>query len=204
MAKSLNSVDPNIKPKQTNPVDKSWKTLNLMGIPACEKSGTAAIIDVILLVAVIGSCGFLLFPYAKILFQQTTWLTMEVTEIVVEEIGNAPMIFGCLALSILFAGTALVVVILYADPRCGKSNCRGLKRAAEFDIQIETEDSMKKQNNVIVKASVKKGLFQLRRGHHKVLEAELKKMAPPNGKAVLIHRAKCGCCIGRMEVPGPR
>ncbi|MCD7467776.1 hypothetical protein HAX54_005395, partial [Datura stramonium] len=29
-------------------------------------------------------------------------------------------------------------------------------------------------------------------------------MAPPNGRAVLVFRGRCGCSIGTMEVPGPR
>ncbi|KAL0647873.1 hypothetical protein Bca4012_046164 [Brassica carinata] len=36
------------------------------------------------------------------------------------------------------------------------------------------------------------------------LEAELKKMAPINGRAVLVFREKCGCSVGRLEVPGPK
>ncbi|KAL2492437.1 Uncharacterized protein Adt_28065 [Abeliophyllum distichum] len=50
----------------------------------------------------------------------------------------------------------------------------------------------------------RKGLFELPRDHHRELEAELKKMAPPNGRAVLVFRARCGCSVGRMEVPGPK
>jgi hypothetical protein len=36
------------------------------------------------------------------------------------------------------------------------------------------------------------------------LEAELKKMAPANGRAVLVFRARCGCSVGRLEVPGTK
>jgi len=35
-------------------------------------------------------------------------------------------------------------------------------------------------------------------------EAELRKMAPPNGRTVLIFRAPCGCPKGRMEVWGAK
>ncbi|CBI22233.3 unnamed protein product, partial [Vitis vinifera] len=57
---------------------------------------------------------------------------------------------------------------------------------------------------VKVVANEFKGLFELPRDHHRELEAELKKMAPPNGRAVLVFRARCGCSVGRMEVPGPK
>jgi hypothetical protein len=29
-------------------------------------------------------------------------------------------------------------------------------------------------------------------------------MAPINGRAVLVLRGKCGCSVGRLEVPGPK
>lgn len=54
------------------------------------------------------------------------------------------------------------------------------------------------------KDGVKKGVFELARDHHIELESELKKMAPPNGEAVLVFRGRCGCSVGRMEVPGPK
>jgi LDH2 family malate/lactate/ureidoglycolate dehydrogenase len=39
---------------------------------------------------------------------------------------------------------------------------------------------------------------------HRELEAELRKMAPPNGRSVLTFRAPCGCAKGRMEVWGAK
>ncbi|KAH0860801.1 hypothetical protein HID58_089062 [Brassica napus] len=51
---------------------------------------------------------------------------------------------------------------------------------------------------------IQRGLFELPRDYHRELEAELKKMAPINGRAVLVFRAKCGCSVGRLEVPGPK
>lgn len=81
--------------------------------------------------------------------------------------------------------------------RCGKPNCKGLRKAVEFDIQLETEECVKSSNN-------KRGMFELPRVHHRELEAELKKMAPPNGRAVLVFRARCGCSVRRLVVSGPK
>lgn len=195
MSKPVNSADPCLKAKQMN-------KRNQLNIPACDQS-RSAIIDVVILIAVIGACGFLLYPYAKILAHKTVELTEEVVDVMCEEILRAPMVFGCLGLSIFFAVMALVAITVCTDRRCGKQGCRGLQNAAEFDIQLETEDSVKK-SNLQPKSALKKGLFELPRDHHRELEAELKKMAPPNGRAVLIFRARCGCSVGRMEVPGPR
>ncbi|KAL3813386.1 hypothetical protein ACJIZ3_014654 [Penstemon smallii] len=202
MAKSVISTDPCSKLKQINQFHKNKRTSNQLNIPACEQS-RSAMIDVIILIAVIGSCGVLLYPYVKILAHKTMELGEEVLDVVSEEIIRAPMVFGCLGLSILFAAMALVAIVVYTDRRCGKPGCRGLGKAAEFDIQLETEECVKK-STVVAKNSLKKGLFELPRDHHRELEAELKKMAPPNGRAVLVFRARCGCSVGRMEVPGPR
>ncbi|XP_047946344.1 uncharacterized protein At5g19025-like isoform X2 [Salvia hispanica] len=171
----------------------------------CDQS-RSALIDVVILIAVICAFGFLLYPYVKILGQKTAELSEEVAEVVIEEVLRAPLVFGCLGLSIVFAVTALVVITVCTDNRCGKAGCSGLRKAAEFDIQLETEDAVSRSNLQLSSSSssYKKGLFELPRDHHRELEAELKKMAPPNGRAVLVFRARCGCSLGRMEVPGPR
>ncbi|PIN04838.1 hypothetical protein CDL12_22627 [Handroanthus impetiginosus] len=205
MAKSLNSTDSSLKPKQINQFHKNKRTpnsLHHLNIPACEQS-RYAVIDVIILIVVICACGFLLYPYAKTLAQKTIELGAEVVDATSEEIVRAPLVFGCLGFSILFAAMALVAIAVYTDNRCEKPGCRGLRKAAEFDIQLETEKSMKK-STWLAKNALKKGLFELPRDHHRELELELKKMAPPNGKAILVLRASCGCSVGRMEVLGPR
>lgn len=201
MAKSVNSTDPCLKVKHTDQF-KNRKNSNRLNIPACDQSRSGWI-DVVILIAVICACGFLLYPYVKILGQKTVELSEEVVEVVIEEVVRAPLVFGCLGLSIFFAVMALVAISVFTDNRCGKVGCRGLRKAAEFDIQLETEE-LGNKSNLQGKNALKKGLFELARDHHKELEAELKKMAPPNGRAVLVFRARCGCSVGRMEVPGPR
>ncbi|KAL3844667.1 hypothetical protein ACJIZ3_002070 [Penstemon smallii] len=205
MSKSVNSAEPYSKTKQINQFHKNRKnpnSSNHLHIPSCEQS-RSAIIDVIILIAVIGACGFLLYPYAKIVAHKTIEIGKELVDVMSEEIVRAPMVFGCLGLGILFTAMALVAIMVYTDRRCGKPGCRGLSKAAEFDIQLEMDERVKKSNS-LAKNGLKKGLFELPRDHHRELEAELKKMAPINGRAVLVFRARCGCSIGRMEVPGPR
>ncbi|KAI3977407.1 hypothetical protein MKX01_000320 [Papaver californicum] len=69
-------------------------------------------------------------------------------------------------------------------------NCLGLRKAAEFHIQIETEDCVKKSSSssssVVKEGSGGKGLLQLSIDRHRELEAELRKITPPNGRAVLV------------------
>lgn len=201
MAKSVNSANHCLKLKRINQGKKiSNNSPYHFNIPACEQS-RYAIIDVVILTAVIGACGFLFYPYARIVGHKTVELGEEVVEAMSEEIVRAPMVFACLGLGIVFATLALVAIILWTDRRCGRPGCLGLRTAAEFDIQLETEETVKK-STCLAKSVLKKGLFKLPLDHNRELESELKQMAPPNGRAVLIFRARCGCPVGRMEVPG--
>ncbi|XP_051141166.1 uncharacterized protein At5g19025-like isoform X2 [Andrographis paniculata] len=203
MTKSVNSTNSCLKLKRINQNRRtSFSLPNHLNIPACEQS-RYAIIDVVILIAVIGACGFLFYPYARILGHKTIELGVEVLNAVGEELVRAPMVFACLGLAIIFASMALVAILVWADRKCGRPDCQGLRAAAEFDIQLETEETVKKSNS-LTKTVLKKGLFELPLDHNKELEAELKQMAPPNGRAILIFRARCGCPVGRLEVPGHR
>ncbi|CAN7003449.1 uncharacterized protein At5g19025 [Brassica rapa] len=168
--------------------------------PVCEGSHSAAI-DVLLLIAVITSCGFLFFPYAKLIALASFSIFSDISLLVKQEILHNPIVYGSLALSVFCAAvSAWLVVLLCTMHRCGKPNCKGLRKAVEFDIQIETEDCIKSSSN----SNGKKGRVELPRVHHRELEAELKKMAPPNGRAVLVFRARCGCSVRRLVVSGPK
>lgn len=206
MANCVNSTDVFYpKSRHNNHVNRNKKTPsspNCLKIPSCDRSrfGSAAI-DVVILIAVITACGFLLFPYIRVVSVKFVEVSAAVFHLVKEEVIRNPMIYSSIGISISFVGVAAWAVLLATCRRCGNPNCKGLRKAAEFDIQLETEECVK-NSNLLVKDGVKKGLFELPRDHHRELEAELKKMAPPNGRAVLIFRARCGCSVGRLEVPG--
>uniref|UniRef100_J3L572 Ribosomal protein L34e superfamily protein n=2 Tax=Oryza brachyantha TaxID=4533 RepID=J3L572_ORYBR len=91
--------------------------------------------------------------------------------------------------------------------KCGKPRCRGLKKAVEFDIQLETEECVRGHPAPAARSALlaAAGARPVEIGDaHKELEAELRKMAPPNGRTVLIFRSPCGCPKGRMEVWGAK
>lgn len=89
--------------------------------------------------------------------------------------------------------------------KCGNPRCKGLRRAVEYDIQLETEQCIKHSPPSLDAYRGNHGVMQLELGQdRKELEAELKKMAPLNGRTVLIFRARCGCPAGRLEVWGPK
>ncbi|XP_076945546.1 uncharacterized protein At5g19025-like [Bidens hawaiensis] len=191
------------------PVDNSHnKSLKRTPISACEQS-PSALIDLIILIAVIGACGFLIYPSANLLFFRTFEFLEKILFLIKDEVLEAPMIYGCLGLSIFSASMAVLAVTICTSHKCGKPGCRGLHKAAEFDIQLEMHNNSSKSNcshggGNLGRIGLKNGLFELPRDYHKELEAELKKMAPINGRAVLVFRARCGCLVGRLEVPGPK
>ncbi|PWA62231.1 Ribosomal protein L34Ae [Artemisia annua] len=187
---------------------QSQKTSKRTPISTCEQS-LPALIDVFILIAVISSCGFLIYPYVKLLLCAVFELVETVMFVVKDEVLDAPMIYGCLGLSIFSASMAVLAITLCTSNKCGKPGCRGLHKAAEFDIQLETDNSLSHSSSAngasnVRKIGLRKGLFELPRDYHKELEAELKKMAPVNGRAVLVFRARCGCSVGRLEVHGPK
>lgn len=204
MANSVNSADFYPKPRLNNHLHRTKKapnSTNCLKIPACHRSRSAAI-DVLMLIAVIGACGFLLFPYIKFVAVKLTEVFGAIMYLLREEMGRAPLIYGSIALSISSAVLAVWAILVCTSRKCGNPNCKGLRKAAEFDIQLETEECVRNSN--MKDGGVKRGLFELHRDHHRELEAELKKMAPPNGRAVLVFKARCGCSVGRLEVLGPK
>merc|ERR1712100_573452 len=159
--------------------------------------GTAAI-DVVILIVVICACGFLVFPCLKLFCHGIVEIGGATLSVVKEEVCQAPMVYALIGLSIFFATLGAWGIFKCTSRKCGNPNCRGLRKAAEFDIQLETEDCVKNSSSSVEKDGGGNEFFNLTQDHHKELGAELKKMAPPNGRAVLIFRATCGCSVGRM------
>ncbi|KAI3994105.1 hypothetical protein MKX01_012362 [Papaver californicum] len=103
------------------------------------------------------------------------------------EVIRAPMVYVFLVC--FFTIIVAWMIYKYSSIRCGDPNCLGLRKAAEFHIQIETEDCVKKSSSsssVVKEGSGGKGLLQLSIDRHRELEAELRKIAPPNGRDVLV------------------
>lgn len=206
MAVSMNLTYPYSKSKQTNQFQKMRKipissSDHIMSSSCCESR--LAVLDVIMLIAAIGAIVFLLYPYVNFTYAKVSEMGSLVCCVLKDEIYENPIIYGSLGLSMVCVAIAARAIVMCTTRKCGNPSCRGLWKAAEFDIQLETEECVRNSNSS-AKDGVKKGLFELPRDHHRELEAELKKIAPPNGRAVLVFRARCGCSVGRMEVPGPR
>lgn len=70
----------------------------------------------------------------------------------------------------------------------------------EFDLQIQTEECLREGGNGVkeVDALPWKGGTE-GNPDYECLRVELRKMAPTNGRAVLLFRAKCGCPVAKLE-----
>ncbi|KAK9273479.1 hypothetical protein L1049_018289 [Liquidambar formosana] len=171
--------------------------------PFCEHCPPFAAIDLVLLLLVLGAVAVLILPYFSFILHEASEVFPAIRDLIRDAIRNGHAVYVVIGA----VGSAMVIAlweILNAKSRkCGNPFCKGLRKAVEFDIQLESEQCVKYMPPL--PSTLAYGAKPLELGDdHKELEAELKKMAPPNGRTVLIFRAPCGCPLGRMEVWGPK
>ncbi|EYU32824.1 hypothetical protein ABFS82_14G049200 [Erythranthe guttata] len=164
----------------------------------CDRSPLAAL-DLVILLSVLASVSFLILPYCKFLFLELLPIAHGfVVDLILDE--PLPYIVGFV---LVLIGMILAMVIDIRLRKCGNPHCKGLRRAIEYDIQLESEECVKYAPSLSDVFQDENGAAELELGQdRKELEAELKKMAPLNGRTVLIFRAPCGCPAGRLEVWG--
>ncbi|XP_042479609.1 uncharacterized protein At5g19025-like [Macadamia integrifolia] len=180
---------------------KHGSSLNPLSHPFCDHSPFAAF-DIIILLLVLGALGVLTVPYFKFIFREASELLPMVWVFIGDVINNAPMAYAAGLVVTFVTMIAVWEIVHHRSRKCGNPFCKGLRKAVEFDIQLESEDCVRHLPPVPEDAY---GVQPLELGQdHKELEAELKRMAPLNGRTVLIFRAPCGCPAGRMEVWGPK
>lgn len=169
----------------------------------CDHSSSLAAIDVILLFLVLGALGLLTFPSLRLVLRESSEVFTALFSLLWDELRDEPLayLFGFSVAVILVVLTIAVWELLDTQSRkCRNPYCKGLRKAVEYDIQLESEECVRYLPPTPTAAY---GMPPLELGSdHKELEAELKKMAPINGRTVLIFRAPCGCSAGRLEVWG--
>lgn len=171
----------------------------------CHHSSVAAM-DIIILFVVLGALGLLTFPSLRLVLHESSEFFSALFSFLWDGLKEAPLayLFGFSAAVVLVILTIAVWELLDTQSRKCRRNpyCKGLRKAIEYDIQLESEECVRYLPPTPTAAF---GMPSLQLGRdHKELEAELKKMAPVNGRTVLIFRAPCGCPVGRMEVWGAK
>ncbi|KAL5701681.1 hypothetical protein ACHQM5_027007 [Ranunculus cassubicifolius] len=190
------SSSPHPKPKKLTTTNTSNPNSFL-----CKHSPSATL-DILILILVLFSITFLLISYLTYIFQSLSQILPPFS------FSQFP-VFYILGILILFTVTIVTVEICfsYRSRKCEKLGCKGLKNALEFDIKLESEESVRvngggRGNKEIDNLPWKGGTAG--NPDYECLRSELRKMAPMNGRAILLFRAKCGCPVAKLEAWGAK
>ncbi|PIA24763.1 hypothetical protein AQUCO_35100001v1 [Aquilegia coerulea] len=174
------------------------------------KHSPSATLDILILILVLFSCTFLIISYFTYIFQSLSQILPPLFLSHSSSFHQFP-VFYILGFLIFFTISIVTVEICfsYRSRKCEKPGCKGLKKALEFDIKLETEESLKKSETSSSSLSKEIDSLPWKGGtpsnpDYECLRSELRKMAPPNGRAVLLFRAKCGCPVAKLEAWGAK
>uniref|UniRef100_A0A7N1A5C5 Ribosomal protein L34e superfamily protein n=1 Tax=Kalanchoe fedtschenkoi TaxID=63787 RepID=A0A7N1A5C5_KALFE len=182
------------KPKRLPPANPT---------PTCKHSPSATL-DILVLILVLFSGTFLLNSCASYLVTSALLLLppIDFAALLYDPPLPCAVAFSA-ALATVFLSVALCC--RHRASRCGKPSCKGLKKAMEFDLQLQTEEECLKSEiskEVIDKLPWEGGTED--NPDYEPLRSEMREMAPPNGRAVLLFRAKCGCPVTKLQVWGTK
>jgi hypothetical protein len=157
----------------------------------CDQiTSLGAAIDIVILILVLGSCGFLIMPYFTFIFSQMGEVLPGLFMLIAEVICQAPIAYVSGLLICCMSVIFMYTVYEYKSRWCDNHQCHGLCKAMEMDVQLETEQCVRTLSIPIVDELPWNGSVELGQDP-KELEAELRRIAPPNGRAILNFRAPC-------------
>ncbi|XP_026453937.1 uncharacterized protein At5g19025-like isoform X2 [Papaver somniferum] len=125
----------------TNPNNSSYSSSSSTLL--CKHSPSATL-DILILILVLFSCTFLITSYFSYILTSLSKIIPISSQIDSFKQSPFPYLLGFL---IFFAVSVVLVEICcnsFKSRKCDNPNCKGLKKAMEFDIQLQTEDSLKK------------------------------------------------------------
>ncbi|CAN6328378.1 unnamed protein product [Urochloa humidicola] len=175
---------------------------------ACRHTPSSATLDLLILLLVLFSLTFLLASSVAHVARSLSPLLA------------APPVASALASAAATVPYAAAAAVLTAAAffscrrlprrRCRNPRCRGLRKALEFDVQLQTEEAVRAGAGSTVggadaamwreiEALPWKGGQGGNNPDYECLRAELRRMAPPNGRAVLLFRNRCGCPVAKLE-----
>ncbi|CAK7332993.1 unnamed protein product [Dovyalis caffra] len=177
------------KPFKSSSSSSSSNTANTNSNPnstslLCRHSPSATL-DLLILILVLFSGTFLLTSYFSYIFNSLSLLLSNTSLSL-----HFPLSLTSVASS-LFLFSPSFLLSSAADPDL------------ESVINLATEDCVKSSaGNDVDKLPWKGGTES--NPDYECLRAELRKMGPPNGRAILLFRAKCGCPVAKLEGWGPK
>ena len=163
----------------------------------CCENSAAAFVDVLILLLVLAASTLLFTPYLKYLFAEAAEILPLALVFIGEIVYQAPIAYITATVLTFVSVIGGMEFYEYKCRKCSNPECRGLRKCAEFDIQLEYDANSSSRGMETTEHAVWKQ-------DHKDLEAKLKKMAPPNGRAILVFRYPCGCPAAHMAVSGAK
>jgi hypothetical protein len=169
----------------------------------CRHTPSSATFDVLILLLVLFSLAFLLAStLAPLLYSPLAAAALASA--------SASAALPYLAAAAALAGAAFLSCWRLPRRRCRNPRCRGLRKALEFDVQLQTEEAVRSGGGSTIggaDAAMWREIEALpwKGGHggsnpdYECLRAELRRMAPLNGRAVLLFRNRCGCPVAKLE-----
>ncbi|KAM3358030.1 hypothetical protein P3S68_020961 [Capsicum galapagoense] len=218
MAPSSSSSKPLKKPlNSSNPNSNSPNCPSSSTTTLCNHSPSATL-DLLIFILVLFSGAFLiisyfsyifnslslLFPYSPSLLLNTFLTHLQQLDVSTHYIFYTFFVLVFLFVLIFFE---ICCGFGFRSRKCGKSGCKGLRRAMEFDLQLQGEECFLRSGAGVCESSkTVREINELpwkggteNNPDYECLRAELRKMAPPNGRAVLLFRSKCGCPVAKLE-----
>ncbi|XP_047095457.1 uncharacterized protein At5g19025-like [Lolium rigidum] len=182
---------------------------------SCRHTPSSATLDLLILLLVLFSLAFLLAS-------SLAHVSRSLSPLLASPPAAAALASAAAALPYLAAGLPYVAAaaVLAAAAflscrrlprrRCRNPRCRGLRKALEFDVQLQSEDAVRAGAGSTVGGADAamwgeidtlpwKGGQSGNNPDYECLRAELRRMAPPNGRAVLLFRNRCGCPVAKLE-----
>ncbi|XP_042047876.1 uncharacterized protein At5g19025-like [Salvia splendens] len=211
---SITAMAPSSSLKKT-PIPKTPAPHHHPNSPNCPslcRHSPSATLDLLIFILVLFSGAFLIVSCFSYLFQSLSLILPPFSTIAAHfhrHLASNPQ--SQLIFFTLFAVSLVGFVIFFEiccghrSRRCDRKGCRGLKKAMEFDLQLQGDELLRSGNKAVrdVNELPWKGGVE-DNPDYECLRAELRKMAPPNGRAVLLFRDKCGCPVAKLEGWGPK
>ncbi|XP_047336476.1 uncharacterized protein At5g19025-like [Impatiens glandulifera] len=173
--------------------------------PSLCKHSPSATLDILILILVLISCTFLITSYFNYIIQSLSLILPPLSIIFrrfTDLVNEYHVLYsiGIVSLFIVFVFVSFEIWIAFRSNKCGKSRCKGLRNAMEFDLQVQTDECLRSGVKAVreIDRLPWKGGDESNPDYERFRD-ELRRMAPPNGRAVLLFRSRCGCSVAKLE-----
>jgi hypothetical protein len=174
----------------------------------CRHTPSSATLDLLILLLVLFSLSFLLASSLAHVARSLSPLLAAPP--VATALAHTAAALPYLAAAAVLAAAAFFSCRRLPRRRCRNPRGRGLRKALEFDVQLQTEEAVRTGAGSTVggaDAAMWREIESLpwkggqggNNPDYECLRAELRRMAPPNGRAVLLFRNRCGCPVAKLE-----